>query len=183
VPGLVRTRGDHLGGAVGVDVDHVSVYRWVQRFSALLIEAARSCRHVPGDKVPSSVNGPYARRRRGGRPQRSEDRTGPATSGGGRRPHLTRVRKLLTERACVITRRAHCGPDARAAQCLPAGTSAIGREQTRGGTFCGLGALGEIDPVLEDGVDGRSRREAVGLDDAGADPLRDGPCGRPEISA
>jgi hypothetical protein len=28
-------------------------------------------------------------RRRAGRPQRSEDRTGPATSGGGRRPHLT----------------------------------------------------------------------------------------------
>ena len=36
------------------------------------------------------------RRRRAGRPQRSEDRTGPATSGGGRRPHLTRERKLLT---------------------------------------------------------------------------------------
>jgi hypothetical protein len=27
--------------------------------------------------------------RRAGRPQRSEDRTGPATSGGGRRPHLS----------------------------------------------------------------------------------------------
>jgi hypothetical protein len=36
------------------------------------------------------------RRRRAGRPQRSEDRTGPASSGGGRRPHLTRVRKILT---------------------------------------------------------------------------------------
>jgi hypothetical protein len=36
------------------------------------------------------------RRRRAGRPQRSEDRTGPATSGGGRRPHLTRERKVLT---------------------------------------------------------------------------------------
>jgi hypothetical protein len=35
------------------------------------------------------------RRRRVGRQQRSEDRTGPA-SGGGRRPHLTREEKLLT---------------------------------------------------------------------------------------
>jgi IS6 family transposase len=34
----------------GVDVDHVSVYRWVQRFTPLLIEAARPCRHVPGDR-------------------------------------------------------------------------------------------------------------------------------------
>jgi glutamine synthetase len=36
------------------------------------------------------------RRRQAGRPQRSEDRTGPATSGGGRRPHLTREEKVLT---------------------------------------------------------------------------------------
>jgi transposase, IS6 family len=30
----------------GVEVDHVSVYRWVQRFTPLLAEAARPCRHA-----------------------------------------------------------------------------------------------------------------------------------------
>ncbi len=31
-------------------VDHVTVYRWVQRFTPLLIDAARPCRHIPGDR-------------------------------------------------------------------------------------------------------------------------------------
>src|ERR687893_1886655 len=31
----------------GITVDHVSVYRWVQRFTLLLIDAARPCRHAP----------------------------------------------------------------------------------------------------------------------------------------
>jgi len=31
-------------------VDHVTVYRWVQRFTPLLIDAARPCRHAPGDR-------------------------------------------------------------------------------------------------------------------------------------
>ena len=34
----------------GVDVDHVTVYRWVQRFTPLVIEAARPCRHSVGDR-------------------------------------------------------------------------------------------------------------------------------------
>jgi transposase, IS6 family len=34
----------------GIEVDHVTVYRWVQRFTPLLIDAARPCRHVPGDR-------------------------------------------------------------------------------------------------------------------------------------
>jgi transposase-like protein len=34
----------------GVAVDHVTIYRWVQRFTPLLIDAARPCRHVPGDR-------------------------------------------------------------------------------------------------------------------------------------
>ena len=34
----------------GVVVDHVTVYRWVQRFTPLLIDAARPCRHAPGDR-------------------------------------------------------------------------------------------------------------------------------------
>jgi transposase, IS6 family len=34
----------------GVEVDHVTVYRWVQRFTPLFADAARPCRHVPGDR-------------------------------------------------------------------------------------------------------------------------------------
>src|SRR5450432_1973521 len=34
----------------GVEVDHVTLYRWVQRFTPLLIDAARPCRHVAGDR-------------------------------------------------------------------------------------------------------------------------------------
>jgi len=34
----------------GITADQVSVYRWVQRFTALLIDAARPCRHSPGDR-------------------------------------------------------------------------------------------------------------------------------------
>jgi transposase-like protein len=33
-----------------IDVDHVTVYRWVQRFSPLLADAARFARHSPGDR-------------------------------------------------------------------------------------------------------------------------------------
>jgi transposase, IS6 family len=33
-----------------ITVDHVTVYRWVQRFTPLLIDAARPCRHAPGDR-------------------------------------------------------------------------------------------------------------------------------------
>ena len=34
----------------GIDVDHVTVYRWVQRFTPLIIDAARPCRHSVGDR-------------------------------------------------------------------------------------------------------------------------------------
>jgi transposase-like protein len=34
----------------GVEVDHVTVYRWVQRFTPLLADAARPCRHGVGDR-------------------------------------------------------------------------------------------------------------------------------------
>jgi transposase-like protein len=34
----------------GVEVDHVTIYRWVQRFTPLLTEAARPCRHRVGDR-------------------------------------------------------------------------------------------------------------------------------------
>jgi len=34
----------------GVEVDHVTVYRWVQRFTPLFADAARYARHTPGDR-------------------------------------------------------------------------------------------------------------------------------------
>ena len=34
----------------GVEVDHVTVFRWVQRFTPLLVEAARPCRHAVGNR-------------------------------------------------------------------------------------------------------------------------------------
>jgi transposase, IS6 family len=34
----------------GIAVDHVTIFRWVQRFTPLLIDAARPCRHAPGDR-------------------------------------------------------------------------------------------------------------------------------------
>jgi transposase, IS6 family len=33
-----------------VSVDHVTIYRWVQRFTPEFIEAARLCRRAPGDR-------------------------------------------------------------------------------------------------------------------------------------
>jgi len=34
----------------GITVDHVTIYLWVQRFTPLLIDAARPCRHISGDR-------------------------------------------------------------------------------------------------------------------------------------
>jgi transposase-like protein len=34
----------------GIEVDHVTVFRWVQRFTPLLADAARFARHAPGDR-------------------------------------------------------------------------------------------------------------------------------------
>jgi len=34
----------------GITVDHVTIYRWVQRFTPEFVEAARACRRVPGDR-------------------------------------------------------------------------------------------------------------------------------------
>ena len=34
----------------GIEVDHVTVYRWVQRFTPLLADAAGPCRHTVGDR-------------------------------------------------------------------------------------------------------------------------------------
>ena len=43
----------------GVEVDHVTVYRWVLRFTPLLAEAARPCRDAVGDRW--SVDETYVR--------------------------------------------------------------------------------------------------------------------------
>jgi IS6 family transposase len=43
----------------GVEVDHVTVYRWVQRFTPLLADAARPGRHRAGDRW--SVNETYVK--------------------------------------------------------------------------------------------------------------------------
>jgi IS6 family transposase len=32
----------------GIEVDHTTIYRWVQRFTPLLADAARPCRHAVG---------------------------------------------------------------------------------------------------------------------------------------
>jgi transposase, IS6 family len=34
----------------GVEVDHTTIYRWVQRFTPLLADAARPCRHALGNR-------------------------------------------------------------------------------------------------------------------------------------
>jgi IS6 family transposase len=34
----------------GIEVDHVTVFRWVQRFTPVLVDAARPCRHSVGDR-------------------------------------------------------------------------------------------------------------------------------------
>jgi IS6 family transposase len=39
---------EELLGERGVGVDHVTLHRWVQRFTPLLIDAARPCRHAVG---------------------------------------------------------------------------------------------------------------------------------------
>jgi transposase-like protein len=48
----------------GVEVDHTTIYRWVQRFTPLLAEAARPCRHAVGtrwevDETYVKVAGPW----------------------------------------------------------------------------------------------------------------------------
>src|SRR5947207_15939852 len=47
--GLSYRDVDELLAERGITVDHVTVYRWVQRFTPLLVDAARPCRHVVGD--------------------------------------------------------------------------------------------------------------------------------------
>jgi transposase, IS6 family len=48
--GLSSRDVEELLAERGVEVDHVSVYRWVLRFTPLLADAARPCRHAVGQR-------------------------------------------------------------------------------------------------------------------------------------
>ena len=48
--GLSYRDGEELLAERGIAVDHVTIYRWVQRFTPELIDAARPNRHVAGDR-------------------------------------------------------------------------------------------------------------------------------------
>ena len=48
--GLSYREVEELLAERGIAVDHVTVYRWVQRFTPLLIDVARPCRHAAGDR-------------------------------------------------------------------------------------------------------------------------------------
>jgi transposase-like protein len=48
--GLSYRDVEELLGERGIEADHVTVYRWVQRFAPLFAEAARPCRHATGDR-------------------------------------------------------------------------------------------------------------------------------------
>ena len=41
---------EELLGERRIEVDHVTIYRWVQRFTPLLADAAGPCRHIVGDR-------------------------------------------------------------------------------------------------------------------------------------
>ena len=48
--GLSYRDAEELLAERGVEVDHVTIYRWVQRFTPLFADAARLCRHATGDR-------------------------------------------------------------------------------------------------------------------------------------
>jgi IS6 family transposase len=48
--GLSYRDVEELLGERGIEVDHVTIYRWVRRFTPLLADAAVPCRHMVGDR-------------------------------------------------------------------------------------------------------------------------------------
>jgi IS6 family transposase len=48
--GLSYRDVEELLAECGIEVDHVTVFRWVQCFTPLVIDAARPCRRAPGDR-------------------------------------------------------------------------------------------------------------------------------------
>jgi transposase, IS6 family len=57
----------------GIEVDHVTVYRWVQRFTPLLVDAARPCRHAVGDRWHVDETYVKVAGRRSGTPPRARN--------------------------------------------------------------------------------------------------------------
>ena len=56
--GLSYRDVEELLAEPGIVVEHVTVYRWVQRFTPLLMDVARPCRHTPrGPMVRSRLLG------------------------------------------------------------------------------------------------------------------------------
>jgi hypothetical protein len=49
--GLSYRDAEELLAERGARVDHVTISRWVQRFTPLVIDAARPCRHAPGGSM------------------------------------------------------------------------------------------------------------------------------------
>jgi IS6 family transposase len=48
--GLSHRDLEELLAEGGIEVDHVTLFRWVQRFTPALVDAARSCRHSVGGR-------------------------------------------------------------------------------------------------------------------------------------
>src|SRR5437660_7113133 len=48
--GLSYRDVEELFAERGIEVDHVTVFRWVQRCTPLMADAARPCRHAVGDR-------------------------------------------------------------------------------------------------------------------------------------
>ena len=48
--GLFYRDPEELLAERGIEVDHVTLYRWVQRFTPLLVNAARPCRRAVGGR-------------------------------------------------------------------------------------------------------------------------------------
>jgi IS6 family transposase len=48
--GLSYCDVEELQAERGIEVDHVTVYRWVQGFAPLFADAAWPCRHANGDR-------------------------------------------------------------------------------------------------------------------------------------
>jgi hypothetical protein len=107
------------------------------------------------------------RRRRAGRPQRSEDRTGPASERGGRRPHLTRERKFFTAGTGTVTVRS------RLVHGLRDISSSTGRDNvqmvyhTAVGVACGEGTA-QLTQLDDEQIRARGRADRR---DQGLDPI------------
>ena len=84
----------------GIDVDHVTIFRWVQRFTPELIDAARPCRHAVGgswfvDETYARVAGIWRYVYRAVDPSRTRRRNRP--------PHHTRpIHNQASQPAAVV---------------------------------------------------------------------------------